>query len=165
MFHFNELDEIIDNLWLGNYTSAEDIKDLKKKGIKKILTLMDQTGPKYKEEEGFIHKKYEIRDFEDQNIIQYFGECLKFMQGEEKILVHCMAGASRSATIVIAFLMWNKKMKYMDALQFVKAKRFIVFPNYGFREQLKMFEKLLLEKDYDIDIINFKEIKWNFKRD
>ena len=162
MFSFNDIDEIIDNIWLGNCSSAENIKDLKDKGIKKILTVMDQTGPEYKEEDGFIHKKYEIRDFEDQNIIQYFGECLKFMKGEEKILVHCMAGASRSATIVIAYLMWNKKMEYGKALQFVKDKRFIVFPNDGFREQLKMFEKLLKENDYDIEKINFKEIKWSF---
>ena len=156
MFRFNDIDEIIDNIWLGNCSSAENVKDLKDKGIKKILTVMDQTGPEYKEEDGFIHKKYEIRDFEDKNIIQYFGECLKFMKGEEKILVHCRAGASRSATIVIAYLMWTKKMEYGKALQFVKDKRFIV------REQLKMFEKLLKENDYDIEKINFKEIKWSF---
>ena len=84
------------------------------------------------------------------------------MKGEEKILVHCRAGASRSATIVIAYLMWTKKMEYGKALQFVKDKRFIVFPNDGFREQLKMFEKLLKENDYDIEKINFKEIKWSF---
>ena len=74
-----------------------------------------------------------------------------------------MAGASRSATIVIAYLMWTKKMKYQEALDFVKKKRFIVFPTYGFREQLKMFEKLLIENDYDIDKINFNDIKWEFK--
>ena len=60
-----DIDKITENIWLGNYSSAENIKDLKVKGIKKILTVMDQTGPEYKEEDGFIHKKYEIRDFEE----------------------------------------------------------------------------------------------------
>ena len=71
-----------------------------------------------------------------------------------------MAGASRSATIVIAYLMQIKRWKFNEALAFAKKKRPIVFPNDGFKEQLKMFEKLLEDNDYDIDKINFKEIKW-----
>ena len=160
MFIFNNFDEIEEGLYLGNCSAAEDITGLKEKGIKKILTVMDQEGPKYIKEDGFIHKKFDIIDFSSQNIIQYFGECLHFIKGEEKVLVHCMAGASRSATIVIAYLMWIKKMAFNDALNLVQGKRRIVFPNYGFRQQLKMFEKLLKDNDYDIDKINFKEIKY-----
>ena len=70
-----------------------------------------------------------------------------------------MVGASRSATIVIAYLMWTKKMKYDDAHKIVKNKRFIIWPNPGFIEQLKMFDKLLVENDYDIEKIKFDEIK------
>ena len=156
---FNNLDEIIDGLWLGNYSAAEDITDLKNKGIKKILTVMEQDGPKYIKEDGFIHKKINALDNSIQNIIQYFGECLNFIKGEEKVLVHCMAGASRSATIVIAYLMWAKKMSFNDAFNFVKGKRLII-PNLGFKQQLEMFEKLLIDNNYDIDKINFKEIKY-----
>ena len=158
---FNNMDEIVDNIWLGNYFAAKDIEFLKKKGIKKILTVMNDYGPKYENNE-FIHKKYLVDDINSQNIIQYFGECLNFMKGDEKILVHCMAGASRSATIVIAYLMWTKKMKFDDALKLTISKRSIVYPNLGFIDQLKKFEKLLIDNDYDIDKINFKEIKWKF---
>ena len=161
MFNFNNIDKIVDNIYLGNCSAAEDIKDLKDKGIKKILTVMNQVGPNYLPEDGFIHKKYNIIDFDDQNIIQYFGECLKFMKGEEKVLVHCMAGASRSATIVIAYLMWTQKKTYEEASQFVKSKRFIVYPNFGFIKQLKIFETLLKDNDYDINKIKFEEIKIN----
>ena len=56
--------------------------------------------------------------------------------------------------------MWKNKKKYNEALQFVKTKRHFVCPNPGFKEQLKMFEILLIENNYDIDKINFKEIKW-----
>ncbi len=69
-----------------------------------------------------------------------------------------MAGASRSATIVIAYLMWNKKWKFEQALNYVKLKRPIICPNDGFLKQLKMFDKLLIENDYDIERIKFKEI-------
>ena len=101
------------------FISAGDIKDLKEKGIKKILTVMNGTPHKYNKEDGFNHKMFEIYDTSYENIIQYFGECLNFIKGDEKILVHCAAGASRSATIVIAYLMWKNKMKFDDALKFV----------------------------------------------
>ena len=56
--------------------------------------------------------------------------------------------------------MWNKKMKYEDAIKFVSDKRKGADPNIGFKEQLQMFEKLLIENEYNIDKINFKEIVW-----
>ena len=156
----NEFDEINENLYLGDYGSSLNIKKLKEKGIKKVLTVMDYTeGPNYKSEE-FIHKRFEIDDDEHQNIIQYFGECLNFIKGKEKVLVHCMAGASRSATIVIAYLMWTNKWKFNEALEFVTKKRPIVCPNDGFQNQLKLFEKLLNENNYDINKINFTKINW-----
>ena len=122
---------------------------------------MNQDGPNYKSEDGFIHKKIAIIDLSNQNIIKYFGECLNFINGEEKVLVHCMAGASRSATIVVAYLMWKEKMKYKDAMDFVKQKRFIIYPNFGFRDQLKKFEEELIKNEYDINKISFDEITWH----
>ena len=158
-YAYHDLDEIIENLYLGDYSASVDIHHLKDIGIKKVLTVMDyKNGPNYNPEE-ITHKRFAIDDFANQNIIQYFGECLNFIKGEEKILVHCMAGASRSATIVIAYLMWIQKMKFNDALYFVKSKRPIVYPNDGFQKQLKIFEKLLEDNNYDIDKINFSEIK------
>ena len=70
-----------------------------------------------------------------------------------------MHGQSRSATIVIAYLMWKKKMNYDEAFTFVNNIRKI-FPHEGFIEQLKLFGKLLEKNDYDINKINFKEINW-----
>ena len=158
--NYKDLNETDENLWLGNSFAAGDIKDLKEKGIKKILSVMNDNPNEYNEEDGFKHKTIEIMDMNHENIIQYFGECFNFIKGDEKILVHCAAGASRSATIVIAYLMWKKKMKFDEALKYVQNKRFVVWPNSGFKDQLKLFEKLLIENEYNIDKINFKEIKW-----
>ena len=71
-----------------------------------------------------------------------------------------MAGVSRSATIVIAYLMWTQHLKYKEALEKVKEKRPLVGPNEGFEKQLEMFEKYLIDNDYDIEKIKFKEIEW-----
>ena len=117
---------------------------------------MNEKGKSYKKEDGFIHKTIDVIDMDYENIIQYFGECLNFIKGNEKTLVHYGAGVSRSATIVIAYIMWTKKMKYEEAFRFVKKKRNNVHPNSGFIEQLKIFENILIENDYDIDKIDFK---------
>ena len=158
--NYKDLNEIDENLWLGNSFAAGDIKDLKEKGITKILSVMNDNPNEYNIEDEFKHKTIEIMDMNHANIIQYFGECFNFIKGDEKILIHCAAGPSRSATIVIAYLMWKKKMKFDEALKYVQNRRFVVRPNKGFKDQLKLFEKLLIENDYNIDKINFKEVKW-----
>ena len=160
----HDIDEITETLFLGNLSGAENIEKLKKLGIKKVLSCLEKFfWPIYKESDNIIHKKLIIHDFDQENIIKHFGECFNFIKGDDKILVHCAAGASRSASIVIAYVMWNKKMTYSDAFDFVRNKRSIVYPNPGFIEQLKLFEKELIEKYYDIDKIKFDEIKWGPK--
>ncbi len=160
---FHDIDEITENIYLGNLSAAENIDKLKELGIKKVLSVLDQFDwPKY-DESQFNHKTLAIKDFDDQNIIKHFGECLNFIKGDDKVLVHCAVGASRSATIVIAYIMWSKKMPFKEALEFVRSKRFVVSPNFGFIDQLKLFEKLLVENNYDIDKIKFEEIKWEPK--
>ena len=156
-----DIDEIEEGkLWLGSF-DPENIKILKEKGIKKVLTLIDGDISKFSlKEQGFNQKIINIYDFDSENIIQYFGECLNFIKGEEKVFVHCAAGESRSATIVIAYIMWKKKLTFDKAYKFVKEKRSRIYPNFGFRQQLQMFEKLLLENGFNISNIYFRSIKW-----
>jgi protein-tyrosine phosphatase len=54
----------------------------------------------------------------------------------KQVLVNCWAGVSRSTTIVLAYLMYKNKWNVQDALTFVRSKRPIVNPNYGFIVQL-----------------------------
>ena len=95
-----------------------------------------------------------------ENIIRYFGECLLFMNDDKKILVHCFAGSSRSATIIIAYLMWKNQLDYVESSNILQKIRPIVYPNYGFVRQLQMFEKLLKKNKYNISNINFEKIKY-----
>ena len=159
------ISEIIKGLYLGNLYIANDIDFLKNLGITKVLSLIERFRiPKYKESDNIKHKVILIDDSIQQNIIKYFGECLNFIKGEENILVHCAAGSSRSATIVIAYLMWkNKEMTFEKVFNYVKEKRPVVNPNLAFQDQLQLFEKILKENDYDIDKIKFEEIKWKPK--
>ena len=156
------MDKITDKIWLGNFISAKNIDKLKEEGIKKILCVMDNSPPIYLDK-NFIQKIIPVEDLPVVNIIKYFGECIDFIEGEDKVLVHCMAGSSRSASIVIAYLMWKEKMSYEFSLDYISKKRKNIYPNAGFKTQLKMFEKLLKEKEYDLSKIEFNNIVWKPK--
>jgi atypical dual specificity phosphatase len=56
------------------------------------------------------------------------------------VLVHCLAGMSRSATIVCAYLLATTSMNTHETISFVRSKRSIIRPNYGFEKQLKEWE-------------------------
>ena len=60
---------------------------------------------------------------------------------ENTVLVHCLAGMSRSATIVIAYLIATTPMTVGEATEFVRSKRKIIRPNHGFVKQLEQYER------------------------
>lgn len=66
----------------------------------------------------------------------------EIMRGNN-VLIHCAQGISRSATVVIGYLMKYNKMSYSDAYQYVKAARSCIDPNPSFIEQLKRYEETL----------------------
>ncbi|XP_040591898.1 dual specificity protein phosphatase 13 isoform X4 [Mesocricetus auratus] len=59
-----------------------------------------------------------------------------------RVLVHCAMGVSRSATVVLAFLMIFENMTLVDAIQTVQAHRDIC-PNSGFLRQLQVLDNRL----------------------
>ena len=68
-----------------------------------------------------------------------------------KIYVHCFKGVSRSATIVIAYLMLKCKMDLLEAVKALRATRKI-HPNDGFIRQL-----CILNHDLGLDDIVRKQ--------
>ena len=156
----NDIDQITETIYLGNIDAAFNKKKLKQLGIKKVLTVMSAFGNHYSPHE-FIHKSIDVDDDFRTNIICHFKECILFIEGKDKIFVHCAAGMSRSPTIVIAYIMWKRKLRLNEAIKFVKEKRSIISPNDNFMNQLKIFEELLIKNDYNINNINFKKIKVN----
>ena len=61
--------------------------------------------------------------------------------------MNCKVGASRSATIVLAFLMLKRHLPVQDAVRLVRKKREIC-PNEGFLQQLCDLNENLKKKGH-----------------
>ena len=57
------------------------------------------------------------------------------------VLVHCVAGMSRSSSVVAAYLMLHEGYSLLDAMRAVKAARPLAHPNKGFWHALRAIEE------------------------
>ena len=159
-FNLNPINKITEKIYLGDIDGAKNILFFKKEKINYTISLAGKMfTPTYDKNIITFQKIIEIEDDPRENIIKYFKECIEIIENANKIFIHCMAGVSRSATIVISYLMWKEKKSLEETLKKVKEKRF-VSPNFGFMEQLKIFEKLLKENNYDLNKIDLNSVKW-----
>lgn len=73
------------------------------------------------------------------------------IQEGKRVLVHCQAGISRSATICIAYLIRFHHLSWTAAYMVVKDARAIVCPNLGFLTQLRDYETTLFSYHMRLD--------------
>ncbi|RMC12358.1 hypothetical protein DUI87_09873 [Hirundo rustica rustica] len=140
-----ELTPILPFLFLGNEHDAQDLEKMQRMNIGYVINVTTHL-PLYHYEKGmFNYKRLPATDSNKQNLRQYFEEAFEFIEEAHQcgkgLLIHCQAGVSRSATIVIAYLMKHTRMTMTDAYKFVKGKRPIISPNLNFMGQLLEFEE------------------------
>lgn len=91
--------------------------------------------------------KYQLVDIYDDeraNISQHFEQSNQFIEGGRAaggVLVHCYAGVSRSATLVLAYLMSRERLPLKLAMQRVREARPAAQPNAGFFRQLEKYRQ------------------------
>jgi len=125
-------------VYLGCYSSAKNKYSLIESGVKSILTVgsgMNQLYPIW-----FDYLQYEIEDMEEEDLYPFFKEGVEFIANSRlkgNVLVHCRAGISRSASLVIAYLIWIEQLSYEEAYSKVKQNREFIHPNKSFCEQLQ----------------------------
>jgi atypical dual specificity phosphatase len=137
-------DIVLNRLYIGSLRVARDCDLLRSLNVTHVLTVCP-TRPNHFE--GICYKLVSIPDSPNHRIDLLFDECFEFINSAlangGTVLVHCFQGVSRSASVVIAYLMKYKKMKFDRAFEFLKKRRSIVNPNFGFVDQLKNFESTL----------------------
>jgi protein-tyrosine phosphatase len=86
------------------------------------------------------HKILPLQDTLEFPILHFFDEAVEWIDSKRKdghnVLVHCHAGVSRSATIVVAYLMRFKGWTAIEALSYVRLRRERAKPNASFWNQL-----------------------------
>ncbi|KAM3858901.1 dual specificity protein phosphatase 16 [Diretmus argenteus] len=86
-----------------------------------------------------------VNDSFCEKILPWLDKSVEFIEkakaSNARVLVHCLAGISRSATIAIAYIMKRMDMSLDEAYRFVKEKRPTISPNFNFLGQLLDFEK------------------------
>ncbi|XP_034033657.1 uncharacterized protein si:dkey-175m17.7 [Thalassophryne amazonica] len=135
---------ILPFLFLGNERDAQDLELLMRLNIGYVVNVTTHL-PLYHHNSGLRYKRLPATDNSKQNLRQYFEEVFEFIeeayQSGQGVLVHCQAGVSRSATIVIAYLMKHTLMTMTDAYKYVRSRRPVVSPNLNFMGQLLEFER------------------------
>ena len=140
---------ITDYLFLGDSSGAKNVKLLQNYSIKTVLNMAEEVRIEDSFYKGLGIKRVWLRAVDAQHTtIQSTIQATTNEGGSENgeegsgpILVHCAAGVSRSATVVLAALMQLERMTLKQAFLMVKARRSIVYPNKGFLATLLALEK------------------------
>lgn len=148
--------EILPRLYLGNLSAACNKDEISRLGITDMITI--EIRPLQAGELAPCVKRYlflNAMDHSKQDILSHFETSNEFIENAlkeatNKVYIHCVAGISRSATLVIAYVMKTRSMNYTEAHGLVHQKRHIIDPNEGFVRQLVLYHKMR----YTLDIGN-----------
>jgi protein-tyrosine phosphatase len=112
-----------------------------------------------------------VEDTERDSIAKHLAVCFGFIdnarQAGGSVMVHCLAGVSRTGAVIVSYLMHHCRISLRDAFLLAWRKRPILQPNDGFLEELCHFEQSMFEvpslpiqaiKDFDLSHRRF--FKW-----
>nr|XP_057927007.1 dual specificity protein phosphatase 26-like [Doryrhamphus excisus] len=135
-------DEVWPTIYIGDQHSAENQNDLFKHGITHILNAAhsERRGcPEIYQGLQITYMGIEAHDSCGFDMSVNFEAAANFIHRAlnkgGKVLVHCHVGVSRSATLVLAYLMLKQKLTLVEAICAVKENRGVI-PNRGFLRQL-----------------------------
>jgi len=138
---YNQPSLISQDIVIGSSNHAQDLALLEKLGVTHIMNAAPSV-PNYYEDK-FIYYNLPIKDDPGFPINKYFTVGSAFLSHVEtargRALVHCIAGVSRSVSLVVAHLIIAHRMTLHDAYKHVRACRTLVQPNNGFKMALGKF--------------------------
>lgn len=146
---YNQLVEcatkVLPYLYLGTEWNASNYDSLINDRVTHILNVSSEVDNFFPD--TFKYLNIRVLDIEDTDLLKEFDRTNKFIQEAKEqgtsCFVHCKMGVSRSASVVIAYLMKESDLNYERAFSFVKQKRSCINPNDSFKTQLKTYESIL----------------------
>lgn len=146
-FHyFSHPSPILNWMFLGTFKNAQNLEEIKALGIKYILNCAIEIKPK----NLLNHIKYchlNLADSPSSDITKYFDQAFSFIESarknNQKILIHCKLGVSRSPALLMGYFIKYMGYTTKSSLDFLKSKRSQVYPNTGFINQLYSYERTM----------------------
>lgn len=152
------------HLWLGSYAAISDNDLLRKHRISHLVQVIDVPWLPPVNDPNMTVTRIDIMDIPSADLKSHLDDTCtrieKSLAAGKNVLVHCqqvsfpscscppnppphplsLQGISRSASVVIAYLIKNHDMSYEFAFAFVKKYRACIQPNSGFVNCLKEWE-------------------------
>jgi len=139
--------EVVPNMvYVAGHQVAGDLECLRRNRITHIVNMAadvcESSFPDH-----FCYLTYYLKDTNSEDISPLFYRTLDWMQHAVdtggRVLVHCREGVSRSATMVLAYVMWQQGLTFEVAYQNLRKVRPICNPNTGFICQLLLLGRRL----------------------
>ncbi|TSO88085.1 Dual specificity protein phosphatase 2 [Bagarius yarrelli] len=134
--------EILPFLFLGSAHHSSQRELLRRCGITAVLNVSSSCPNLFENELNYMTLRVEDSMAADIRVL--FPQAIHFIDSVKenggRVLVHCQAGISRSATICLAYLIHARRVSLNEAFEFVKRRRNVISPNLGFMGQLLQFE-------------------------
>ena len=130
---------IIDNLYLGDYRAADNIKLLNENKINCIINCAFNCKNNFPKKIEYLNLN--LKDEENFPLIESLEKAYNFIKenSNKNIFIHCVHGKSRSASVIIFYLMKEKKWNFDESLKYVQKIREHAQPNKGFENELKNY--------------------------
>ncbi|KAM3606609.1 uncharacterized protein V6R79_019631 [Siganus canaliculatus] len=153
------MNQVWPNVYIGNEVAARDKGTLHSLGITHIINAAHgppkpgprfcpyvNTGPRFYQDMSVDYYGIEADDATDFILSPFFYSTARYIRAAlamgGRVFVHCLMGVSRSATLVLAFLMIVEGLRLQEAVAAVKPHRDIC-PNTGFLQQLRSLDRSL----------------------
>ncbi|KAK7682281.1 hypothetical protein QCA50_014484 [Cerrena zonata] len=137
-------------LFLGSFSAILDPDLLMSNGINSLVQVLDapwlpSVDAHAKQGVKLDCYRLDIMDSTSADIKPHLESTVRWIDEKLRkganVLVHCQQGVSRSAAVVIAYLIYTHNMSFDSAFDLVKRKRACVKPNSGFVRALQDWEK------------------------
>lgn len=135
---------ILPHLYLGSQRDVLNKEVMSQNGITYVLNASNTCPkPDFISENHFM--RIPVNDSYCEKLLPWLEKTNEFIDKAKvsncRVIVHCLAGISRSATIAIAYIMKTMGLSSDDAYRFVKDRRPSISPNFNFLGQLLEFER------------------------
>ncbi|CAM9463720.1 unnamed protein product [Discosporangium mesarthrocarpum] len=131
------------SLYVGTQEAAKNLQLLREHGVGSILCV--GSIPFHENEADLKYKVVSVLDIPTENLLVHLDSCISFLTDGldhgKSVLVHCVYGQSRSATVAVAFLMRSGK-GLEEAVSIVRRAQPTIHINPGFGAQLLLFAEM-----------------------